>query len=151
MSAILSRLRRARGGASALEFALLALPLAAMLLSVLEFGRLQWTRNALQQVAIAGARCVGLALTDCSSPGATATDPRVYDATKSRTFITGNASSWIIALGNSDITVSTSATCQTLANFTEVTLTDDFSSPFLAAAGLDAMTLSATACFPNQS
>ena len=44
-------------GTSAVEFALLAIPLFTFLLGVVEFGRLYWTQSELQYAAEAAARC----------------------------------------------------------------------------------------------
>ncbi len=57
----LAALARARGGTTAVEFALV-LPMFLMLVfGGIEFGRLLWMKEALQETAIAGARCVAIA------------------------------------------------------------------------------------------
>ena len=51
----------AQDGATAVEFALV-LPMFLMLVfGSIEFGRLLWTQQALQETAIAGARCMAIA------------------------------------------------------------------------------------------
>jgi Flp pilus assembly protein TadG len=49
---------RAEGGATAIEFAIVVGPLLLLMFATLEFGRMLWTREALQSAAIAGARCM---------------------------------------------------------------------------------------------
>jgi Flp pilus assembly protein TadG len=149
IAGITSRFRAffaARGGASAMEFALLALPMLLLLLSVLEFGRLQWTRNAVEEVAAAGARCIGLNAVNCSDNGS----PRVYSANKSISFMVVGASNWMINVAASDIVISTSATCQGLTNFVQVTINHQFNSGLLSLAGISNYPMSSVACYPNQ-
>jgi Flp pilus assembly protein TadG len=55
------RFAGARSGATAVEFALVIGPLLLVLLGTVEVSRLLWTRQAIQSVAIAGARCLGVA------------------------------------------------------------------------------------------
>jgi hypothetical protein len=49
------------------EFALVAPVFLAPLFGTLEFGRALWTQQALQQTAIAGARCMALPQTNCAT------------------------------------------------------------------------------------
>lgn len=48
------------GGAEAIEFALVSIPLVLFLFGVIEFARLYWTQSELQYAAEAAARCVTL-------------------------------------------------------------------------------------------
>ena len=52
--------RGARSGSSAVEFALILLPLTMLIFGGVEFGRLMWTRNGMQQTAVNVARCMGV-------------------------------------------------------------------------------------------
>jgi Flp pilus assembly protein TadG len=51
----------AQEGTTAIEFALVAPVFLMLVFGTIEFGRLPWTQQALQQTAIAGARCVAIA------------------------------------------------------------------------------------------
>ncbi len=127
-----------------MEFALILAPMLMLMLGGMDYSRLLWTREALQQTAIVGARCVGLPQTGCSAAG-------VYNATNATTFIESAAATWSITLPASGISVSTSTTCGGVGGFSQVSLTYAFQTvvpgllPMLA--GGD--TLTATACFPN--
>lgn len=65
-------LLRDRGGASALEFGLVALPLLAFLFGIIETGRLLWIQNALHYAVQAAARCATIDTTVCDNPADTA-------------------------------------------------------------------------------
>jgi Flp pilus assembly protein TadG len=140
----LGRFRDCRGGASALEFSLILAPMLVLMFGGIEYSRLLWTREALQQAAIAGARCVGMPQTGCSTAG-------VYNAASATTFIQNAAAAWSIALPASGIAVSTSATCGGVGGFSQVTLTYAFQTvaPTLLPTLSAGSTLTATACFPN--
>jgi Flp pilus assembly protein TadG len=140
-------LLRDKRGANAVEVAILVVPTVLLLFGVLEFGRLQWTRNAVEEVAAAGARCVGLNAVSCSDNG----DPRVYNAAKSTAFMTTEATRWSVVVAAADINVTTSTTCQGLANFVQVTVNHQFRSGLLAIAGLSNFPISSVACYPSQS
>ncbi len=135
-----------RHGATAMEFAVLALPFALLLINVLEFSRLQWTRAAIEESASAGARCGGLHAVSCSNSG----DPRTFDATKTKNFIISEAANWSITLPTANVTVASSATCQSVAGLVQVTITYQFTSALLSLAGLSSYPISSTACYPNQ-
>lgn len=59
--------RNATSGASALEFAIVAPVFLAMLLGVVEFGRMAWTQTSLQYAVQRAARCASLGLTQCTT------------------------------------------------------------------------------------
>ena len=69
---LLRRLIRAEGGAEAIEFALVSIPLFLFLLGVIEFARLYWTQSELQYAAEAAARCATLNCcgNNCGTSGA---------------------------------------------------------------------------------
>ena len=71
-------------GASAVEFALVAGPFLLILVGSVEFGRYVWTRQAIQDTAIAGARCVGVLQRPCEQDG-------VFNPTKARNFVIATA------------------------------------------------------------
>jgi Flp pilus assembly protein TadG len=137
----LRRLPGAKGGAAALEFALVLIPLLLLICGVLEFGRLLWTREALQETAIAGARCMGMSSSSCATGSAT-------------TYIEGVANSWGLTLTGTNLTLNSNTTCAGVAapkGFSSVTITYTFQSVFpgIVQALSGSTALSTTACFPN--
>jgi Flp pilus assembly protein TadG len=143
----LSRLRRDTRGAAAVEFAAVLAPLMVLLFGVFEYGRLRWTREALQETATAGARCMGMSATNCASGGA-------YSAANTTTYIEGVATNWGLTLTSSNITQNNNTTCAGIAStngFSSVTVTYTFQSvvPNLVNSLSSGSTLTSTACFPN--
>jgi Flp pilus assembly protein TadG len=138
----LHSLLRARGGATAVEFALVLPMFLALVFGSIEFGRLLWAKEALQETAIAGARCVAIAQgsgqthSPCASGGTT-------------TYIQNIATGWGITLAS--IIPTTSASCGGTSGFSQVTLTSTFNSvvPKLVQLSAGGLTLTATACYPN--
>lgn len=147
----LRRLALAHGGATAVEFALV-LPMFLMLVfGAIEFGRLLWTEQALQETAIAGARCVAIAQgsnptnSPCASSGS-------YNATTATTYIQGIASGWGLSIPTSGITPNPAGSGGCLG-LSQVTLTSTFTSvvPNLIQLAAGGITLTASACYPNNS
>jgi Flp pilus assembly protein TadG len=137
------RLGSDRGGASAVEFALIIVPFTLVMFGVIEFGRLLWTLNALQETAIAGARCIGVLNTSCAASGA-------YSSTNATNFIKSTASGWGVTLATSNITVSNAAACAGVGDFSQVTITYNFVTVVPALTQLANKPLAVNACFPNQ-
>jgi Flp pilus assembly protein TadG len=140
----LAELGRHCGGASAVEFAMILSPLCLIFFGVLEFGRAMWTREALQEAATAGARCIGIPQPQCSSGG-------TYNSASATTYIQGVASGWGITVPSADITMTESTTCAGLAGFSTVAIAYNFQTvvPKLIPFGTGGITLNAQACFPN--
>lgn len=141
----------ARDGATAVEFALV-LPMFLMLVfGAIEFGRLLWTKEALQETAIAGARCVAIAQgsNPTSSPCAASGS---YSAASAKNYIRQVAGGWGLSLPNSGINPDPAGSggC---AGLSQVTLTSTFTSvvPSLVLLNAGGITLSASACYPNNS
>jgi len=137
----------AKGAAAAVEFALVLGPLLLLMFGVIEFGRLLWTREALQETATAGARCMGMTSSSCAASGA-------YSSANTKTYIEGVSSTWGIALVDSDITLNNSTTCAgvTATNaFSTVSISYTFQSvvPNIVKALTGGTALTTTACFPN--
>lgn len=63
----LRRLVRGTGGASAVEFALIAPVLITMLFGLIEYGRLMWTRQAVYEAAFSSARCASMDTASCNT------------------------------------------------------------------------------------
>ena len=62
------RLLRARGGSTAVEFGLLALPLLLLVAGIMDCSRLVWTHLALQVAVEQAARCAVIDATSCGTP-----------------------------------------------------------------------------------
>ncbi len=137
-----------RSGSALIEFAMLVLPFLVLLFGVIEYARLQWTRSALQEVAIAGARCAGLLATACTTSSGSL--GRTYSSSQTASFIRTEASGWYVGQITS-ITVTPATTCEGSSNFVKVQLSYSFRSAFLAPIQTASWPISATACFPNQS
>jgi Flp pilus assembly protein TadG len=128
----------------------LVAPIFLMLVfGTIEYGRLLWTKQALQQTAIAGARCMAIAQgqiqnSSCASGGS-------YNTTSTQTYIQNIASGWGLSIPTANITLNNAATCGGTTGFSQVTLTSTFNTPVPAIVLLPAggTTLTATACYPN--
>lgn len=138
------------GGAAIIEFALVAPMFLALVFGTIEYGRLLWTQQALQQAAIAGARCMAIAhgaiqSSPCASSG-------TYSSSSTNTYIENIASGWGLSVQDSDITLDpTGADCGGTSGLVEVKITNTFNTPvpqivLLASGGT---TLTAIACYPS--
>lgn len=137
--------RRDASGAAAVEFAIVVIPMLALMLGAVEYGRLMWTRAALERTATATARCIGLKQALCATNGA-------YDSVRAATYIEAQASSWAIRIGAADYTLTSVTTCSGVANFAQVAINYRFRSVVAPLVGAPASgyQLRASACFPNQ-
>jgi Flp pilus assembly protein TadG len=143
------RFLRARGGASAVEFALVIPPLFLLMAAVLEYGRLLWTREALQETAASAARCMGMTSSSCASGGA-------YSSANTTTYVKNVASTWGVPLTAANITLNNSTTCAGVSapnGFSSVSLTYTFQTvmPHELLALSSGTALTTDACFPNNS
>ncbi|HUZ13403.1 MAG TPA: TadE/TadG family type IV pilus assembly protein [Caulobacteraceae bacterium] len=141
------RLWRSSGGAAAVEFAFVIGPLLLLMFGVFEFARLLWTREAMQETASAGARCMGMSSSACQGGGA-------YSAANTQAYIEGVATSWGVPLTNADLTLASDTTCAGVTapnGFSTVIISYTFESvvPNLIGALGGGTALSTTACFPN--
>jgi Flp pilus assembly protein TadG len=136
-------------GSAVIEFALVAPIFLMLLFGSIEFGRLLWTQQALQQAAIAGARCMAIAQGAIQSSACAASGS--YSATSTKSYIETAASGWGVSVQDADITLDNAATCGGTTGFSQVTITNTFNTPLpqivqLAAGGTS---LTTTACYPN--
>lgn len=142
-----TRIFRCRKGVAALEFALISLPLLMIVFGTFEFGRLLWTQQALENAAIAGARCMGILAASCSSGGS-------YSSTNTQSYIEGIASAWGVTLDSSNFSpaLTRSSANSECSGLSEVTLTYTFETvvPGLLSM-LSSNALIGHACFPNDS
>ena len=104
-----------------------------------------WTRQVLQETAVAGARCMAIQQTECVSGGS-------YSQSSTTTYIQQVARGLGVILPTSDITPTTSAGCGSGGTgFSQVSLAFSFTSPMSALIKISAggITLTASACYPN--
>lgn len=143
---ILRQFVRHQGGASALEFALVSVPLLLIIVGTVEYGRALWTQQAMQSLAISTARCIGVQQTQCTNSG-------TYSANKTSTWVIGEAAKLGVPLQAANITVDASTTCRGVAGFATVAISFVFVSaaPQFITALVLGPTLRADACFPVQS
>jgi Flp pilus assembly protein TadG len=134
-----------RSGATAVEFALVVMPLLLLLFAIVEYGRLAWTTSALQQVAIETARCMGVGGPKCADATG------VYSAALTTQSATAAAAALSVAAPT--VTLNRAATCGGVSGLSQITLTTTFVTavPQLLTALAGGVTLVATACYPNQS
>ena len=143
--------KRSRGflrdgrGAAAVEFALVIIPMLLLIIGVIEFGRLLWTRQSMQSLAMAAARCMALPQTQCATAG-------VYSSDKTVTFVLDGASKLGVPLAGSNVTATASTTCGGVSGFSTVRINFTFNTvaPRLITALTSGSALTVTACFPNQ-
>jgi len=129
------------------EFAAVLGPLLLLTFSVFEFGRLEWTREALQETASAAARCMAMNSTSCASGGA-------YSSTNAVAYVKSVAGNWGVTLLDGNITLNNNTTCAGVSapnGFSSATITYAFQSivPNEVKALTGGASLSDTACFPN--
>ncbi len=142
----------ARGGATAVEFALVSPMLLVLLLGVFEYGRYLWTVNALQHTVTMTARCMGVL-----NPGSTGVPGcatgAAFDASKTRAYGEGLGGAWGVPLADSNFTLNASAACGGLANFSQAQVIYVFNTylPQILPSMSAGYTINETACFPNQS
>ncbi len=131
-------------GAAALEFAIIFLPFLLLTFGAIEFARSRWTSEALNQTAIAVARCMGLLLSSCSVSG-------VYNSAATVSFAESNAAKWGLTLTAANITLNASASCAGVSGFSQATISYSFVTflPSLIPSLASGVTLRASACFPN--
>jgi Flp pilus assembly protein TadG len=139
-----SALYRAQGGNVAIEFALVLPMFLALVFGTVEYGRLQWTRQALQETATVGARCMAIPQSACASGGS-------YSPANTTTYIQGVAKDWGLTIPSANITLTPNATCGGTTGFSEVSIATTFTSvvPKIVLLAAGGTALSATACYPN--
>lgn len=142
---MLRRLARCRAGASAVEFAIVALPLFLTTFAIIEYGRAMWVRQAIIESAVAGARCMGVVQTECATNGS-------YDAARALQFVEKQAKGWSVTLADAQVSLDRAAVCAGIGGFSSVKIEYRFSTvvPGLMEGLSGSVPLSASACFPNQ-
>lgn len=136
----LRRFQRDTSGATAIEFVAVIGPLLLLFLGIIEVGRLMWSGHALDEVAIAAARCIGI-----HAPGCALGEEVVPEMAVA--YIIDAAQPWGLALAPANINLDTDAGCAVDTGFLRVALSFRFNSVL---PGLDGTGLDAEACFPSQ-
>lgn len=124
-----------RHGAVIVEFAFLAPIALVMTFGLIEAGRLYWTKQTLDEVAYATARCMSVN-SDCD----TAAHQKSYAITR--------AASYGIALTDDDVTIVPATTCKDEPGANSVAIEHDAGSPVKGLLPFFSGNLSASACFP---
>lgn len=131
-------------GTVVIEFALVAPVFLALVFGIVEYSRYLWMLQALQQVAVDGARCMAIPQTACASGGS-------YSATNTTSRIQQIGNQWGISIPSGGVTLSANATCGGTTGFSKVTVTSTFNSavPQLIQLAAGGTSVTASACFPN--
>jgi Flp pilus assembly protein TadG len=139
-------LRRSQRATTAIEFAVCALALILIVVGFAEFGRLIWTSEVLQEAVSDGARCMGLRASSCAAAG-------VYSSANTTAYVVSEATAGGVAITPATVSLSNVASCGGAAGFSQVTITYNFitAAPGLVAVLANGFTVSASACFPNNS
>jgi Flp pilus assembly protein TadG len=143
---LLKDLARATRASTAVEFAICALVMVFMVVGFVEFGRLAWTFEVLQEAAFEGARCMGMRATSCAAGGA-------YSAGNTKTYVIGVATARGVTITAPVIVLNNAANCGGAANFSQVAINYGFTSvaPGLLTALAGGYTVATSACYPNSS
>jgi Flp pilus assembly protein TadG len=128
------------------EFAICALAMMLIVVGFVEFGRLVWTFEVLQDVASEGARCMGLGANSCAAAG-------VYSSVNTTNYVVSLASSRGVVITAATVSLSHTATCGGASGFSQVSISYDFTTvaPALLPSLVNGFTVPASACFPNHS
>jgi hypothetical protein len=119
------------------EFALLSGLLVLLLTGTLSVGILTWTQSGLQSVALLTARCLALGSPLCPSGPSYA-----VSLAQARLF------SGVIS--SSNVAVSSAVSCAgATGQYTQVTITSSYWSAGLLVPPFNAITLTATSCYPS--
>lgn len=143
-SVVFGRCLADRRGAVAIEFAFIALPFILLLAGTMEISRYTWTRVALQDVASAGARCLGLG----PRPGSPCFDGDDMDESATVALVTEQARSWGVTIAEDTVTPERDVECEDLDEFARVRIGHQFTSVLVA---LPDIRIEVEACFPAPS
>lgn len=134
---LIRRLKRDRSGATALEFAMVAPLLLALIFLVIEGSRFLWTRQAVQEAAAHTARCVAIGSDGCDT------------AEGAKTFAVGRASKMGVSVPSTAVAIATGQTCHGVTEMNRVNLDIPFNSPLGDLLPIFPERLTAEACFPS--
>ncbi len=134
---MLHRLFRDVGGATVVEFALVAPVFLSMVFLTLEGGRMLWLKQGLQDVAFSTARCIAVDPVNCDT-----------DA-KRKSYAVSRAATTRIIISASDVVIQANQTCDGNAGQNKVSVTKAFNSPVNGFFPAAPTTLTSHACFPT--
>ena len=128
---------------AAVEFALVSLVMFTWIFGMTEVARAYWTYQIIQEVAIQGARCMGILSNSCAAGGA-------YSADSARTFMVGLAANLGLTLPSTDINPARPTACANTQGFSSVTINYQFNTnvPVLIPS-LSTVMLTASSCYFN--
>lgn len=141
------RLRRDRRGVAAVEFALVSLMMLTWIFGIMEVARAFWTYQIIQEVAIQGARCIGIRSSSCTV-GST------FDLGAAKNYMVGLAANLGMTLPQAAIVEATHSAvltdCANQTGFSLVKINYNFAAsvPGLVPS-LSHIPLSASSCFFN--
>jgi Flp pilus assembly protein TadG len=136
-------LRRDRRALAAVEFALVSMMMMTWIFGMMEIARAYWTYQIIQEVAILGARCMGVISNSCASGGA-------YSASAAKTYMVTQASNLGLTLPASDIAVTRPANCASMPGFSSVSINYTFKTNVpVMIPSLSSVTLTASSCYFN--
>jgi hypothetical protein len=140
----MTNLLRSRRASAAVEFAVCALGLILVVVGFVEYGRLVWTSEVLQEAASEGARCMGLRAKSCAASG-------VYSAGGTTSYVVGVATSRGVIITPAMVSLNNGATCGGAGGFSKVSINYTFRTvaPKLLTSLTGGFALPASACFPN--
>lgn len=126
---------------AAIEFALVSLIMFVWIFGMMEVARAFWTYQILQEVAIQGARCMGVLATGCSSGGA-------YSASATQSYIAARASALGLTLPAADIVATHSTSCAGTSGFSTVAISYRFTTTMpILIPSLSSITLHVSSCY----
>jgi hypothetical protein len=139
-------LARACRASTAVEFAICALAMVLIVVGFIEFGRLVWTIEVLQEVVSEAARCMGLGANSCATAG-------VYNSANTNGYVVSLAASRGVVITTAMIALSNTANCGGASGFSQVSISYKFITvaPVLLPSLVNGFMVPASACFPNHS
>lgn len=143
MKRLLLGFLKCRNATSAIEFAILALPMFMLLFGSVEAGRAYWTSQAVKDVATSVARCIGVASPECVKDGA-------FDKEQTLSYAMTSARSFGVPLLKNSVTIMENAECAGVGGFAVVTVSHRFSSPvgLLGDMFTDGIVFKRRSCYP---
>lgn len=123
-------------GVSVIEFALLAPAFLTLLFGTIEGSRMMWTKNTLDEVAFATARCMSVSM-NCETE------------TQQQNFAIDRAAAYGISITAADVTPAADADCNGFPDSARITITYDFGSVMGGFMPDMAAELKADSCFPQ--
>jgi Flp pilus assembly protein TadG len=126
---------------AAIEFALVGMVMMSFMFGMMEVARAYWDVQIIEEVAIEGARCMGIVASSCASGGA-------YSSTATTTYIETLSGQRGLQLTATNLTLTRPTTCGGTSGFSQVAITYTFTSQVSALIpALASVPLSTSACY----